>query len=95
MIVPSPLQQQLWTSSASTSDSSQSHTAGVLPDDSVGMDSRELGQGVDLDPLQRHFVTAYSLADLKTFHCDRVREMPLSGLDLSMLLGFLCKTVDQ
>ena len=59
------------------------------------MDSRELGLGLDLDPLQRHFVTAYSQADLKTFHCDRVRKMPLSGLDPSMLLGFLCKDEEE
>ena len=100
---PSPLQQQLSTSSASTShsDFSQSHnnnnnlhtrwqSASVLPDESE-MDSRELGLGADLDPMQRHLVTAYSQAELKTFHCDRVRKMPLSGLDPSMLLGFLCK----
>lgn len=47
--------------------------------------------GESLDPLQQHYVTAYSDAELKTFHCDRVRKMPLSGLDPSMLLGFLCK----
>ncbi len=98
---PSPLQQQLSTSSASTShsDSSQSHnnlhtrwqSASVLPDESAEMDSRELGLGTDLDPQQRHLVTAYSQAELRTFHCDRVRKMPLSGLDPSMLLGFLCK----
>ncbi|KAI0353215.1 hypothetical protein OH77DRAFT_1554187 [Trametes cingulata] len=96
---PSPLQQQLSTSSASTSqsESSQSHmhprwqSSSVLPDDSAEMDSRELGLGSDLDPVQRHYVTAYSNAELKTFHCDRVRKMPLSGLDPSMLLGFLCK----
>ncbi|OSD05590.1 hypothetical protein PYCCODRAFT_1443018 [Trametes coccinea BRFM310] len=96
---PSPLQQQLSTSSASTSQSgsSQSHmharwqSSSVLPDDSAEMDSRELGLGTDLDPIQRHYVTAYSQAELKTFHCDRVRKMPLSGLDPSMLLGFLCK----
>lgn len=34
---------------------------------------------------------AYTAAELKTFHCERVRKMPLSGLDPSMLLGFLCK----
>ena len=97
-LAPSPLQQQVSTSSASTSESSQYnniHTrwqsASVLPDDSAEMDSRELGLGADLDPLQRHFVTAYSQAELKTFHCDRVRKMPLSGLDPSMLMGFLCK----
>ncbi|KAH9920526.1 uncharacterized protein BXZ73DRAFT_91912 [Epithele typhae] len=81
-LAPSPLQQQL--SSSSQSDSSQSHTrsksSSILPGDS-DMDSRELGLGVDLDPMQRHFVTAYSVQDLKTFHCDRVRKMPLSGLD--------------
>lgn len=56
------------------------------------MDSRELeGDLSGLDPLQRHYVTAYSHAELSTFHCDRVRKMPLSGLDPSMLMGFLCK----
>lgn len=55
------------------------------------MDSRELGLGDDLDPMQRHFVTAYPAAELNTFHCDRVRKMPLTGMDPSMLVGFLCK----
>ncbi|PPR05795.1 hypothetical protein CVT26_010145 [Gymnopilus dilepis] len=52
-------------------------------------DSQVLGQ--DLDPIQMHYCTAYSAAELKTFHCDRVRKMPLSGLDPSMLIGFLCR----
>ncbi|KDQ17504.1 hypothetical protein BOTBODRAFT_53103 [Botryobasidium botryosum FD-172 SS1] len=43
------------------------------------------------DPLTHHYATAYSPMELKTFHCERVRKMPLSGLDPSMLLGFLCK----
>lgn len=47
--------------------------------------------GADLDPIQRHYVTAYSASELRTFHCDRVRKMPLSGLDPSMLIGFLVK----
>lgn len=56
------------------------------------MDSRELeGDLSGLDATQRHYVTAYSHSELKTFHCDRVRKMPLSGLDPSMLIGFLCK----
>ena len=38
-----------------------------------------------------HYVNAYSPAELRTFHCERVRKMPLSGLDPSMLIGFLCK----
>ncbi|KAI0762285.1 peptidase family C54-domain-containing protein [Fomes fomentarius] len=104
MLAPSPLQQQLSTSSASTSqsESSQSNnihnrwqSTSILPDDSAEMDSRELGLGMDLDPMQRHFITAYSQQELKTFHCDRVRKMPLSGLDPSMLLGFLCKNESE
>lgn len=61
------------------------------------MDHRELlglvgGRGDDgLDSLQEHYATAYDASELKTFHCDRVRKMPLSGLDPSMLIGFLCK----
>lgn len=102
---PSPLQQQISQSSSATAASyvtSTSHTnssgshgrwrsSSMLPDDSE-MDSRELGgDGEELDPVQRHLVSAYSAAELKTFHCDRVRKMPLSGLDPSMLMGFLCK----
>jgi cysteine protease ATG4 len=47
---------------------------------------------VGLDATQMHYVTSYSAAELRTFHCERVRKMPLSGLDPSMLIGFLCKT---
>jgi cysteine protease ATG4 len=43
------------------------------------------------DALMAHYISTYSVAELKTFHCDRVRKMPLSGLDPSMLIGFLCK----
>lgn len=55
------------------------------------MDYRELSSFGQLDPLQEHYVSAYHAAELKTFHCERVRKMPLSGLDPSMLIGFLCK----
>lgn len=48
-----------------------------------------------LTPLQQHLVSAYSDAELKTYHCDKVRKMPLRGLDPSMLLGFLCKTSQE
>jgi hypothetical protein len=48
-----------------------------------------------LDPMQLHYCSAYSAAELKTFHCDRVRKMPLSGLDPSMLIGFLCRDEDD
>lgn len=49
------------------------------------------GGDSDLDPVQQHYCTAYTAAELKTFHCERVRKMPLSGLDPSMLIGFLCR----
>ena len=52
---------------------------------------RKAFSGSRLDPVQEHYVSAYSTAELDTFHCDRVRKMPLSALDPSMLLGFLCK----
>lgn len=57
---------------------------------SPALDTRELANS-NLDSEQEHLVNAYSAAELRTFHCDRVRKMPLSGLDPSMLLGFLCR----
>ena len=54
--------------------------------DSIPNDSMRRG----LDPIQLHYCTAYSTAELKTFHCERVRKMPMNGLDPSMLIGFLC-----
>ncbi|KAA1476293.1 hypothetical protein DENSPDRAFT_784808 [Dentipellis sp. KUC8613] len=90
---PSPLAQQLSSSSSSSHSGSAAHArwhTSVSPGD-----SRSTGEysasGVDLDPLQEHFINAYRPEELKTFHCDRVRKMPLSGLDPSMLIGFLCK----
>ncbi|KAN0134647.1 hypothetical protein V8E53_007432 [Lactarius tabidus] len=50
------------------------------------------GSNAGLDLSQVHYVTSYSAAELRTFHSERVRKMPLSGLDPSMLIGFLCKT---
>ncbi|KAJ7199362.1 hypothetical protein GGX14DRAFT_661801 [Mycena pura] len=38
-----------------------------------------------------HYSRAYSVADLRTYHCERVRKMPLTGLDPSMLIGFLVR----
>lgn len=57
------------------------------------LDPRELSteSASELDPVAEHYVTQYSASELRTFHCDRVRKIPLSGLDPSMLLGFLCK----
>ena len=47
---------------------------------------------VGLDTNQVHYVTSYSNAKLRTFHRERGRKMPLLGLDLSILIEFLCKT---
>ncbi|KDN48512.1 hypothetical protein K437DRAFT_245502 [Tilletiaria anomala UBC 951] len=43
--------------------------------------------GAELD---KWLCRAYSEAQIGTFHCDRVRRMPLRSLDPSMLLGFIC-----
>ncbi|KAJ3851389.1 peptidase family C54-domain-containing protein [Lentinula lateritia] len=79
----------------STSSSSQSRTESPASGNSGDMDYSELmGPSApehDLTALEEHYATAYSAAELKTFHCDRVRKMPLSGLDPSMLIGFLCR----
>ena len=54
--------------------------------------SGEAASDAGSDATQVHYVSSYSPAELRTFHCERVRRMPLSGLDPSMLIGFLCKT---
>ncbi|KAL1746117.1 peptidase family C54-domain-containing protein [Schizophyllum fasciatum] len=41
--------------------------------------------------LAAHYLAGYTAAETRTFHCERVRKMPMSGLDPSMLIGFLCK----
>ena len=48
--------------------------------------------GGGLDVVEDHYIRAYSAPDLEMFRCDRVRKLPLSRLDPSMLIGFLCKT---
>ncbi|KAH7890285.1 cysteine protease required for autophagy [Phlebopus sp. FC_14] len=104
---PSPLQHQLSTSSNMSMPSSLSSShhpmrwqnASLPSSPSPGLtasdlDPRERGaeeDEEDLDPVAEHYVTQYPVAELRTFHCDRVRKMPLSGLDPSMLIGFLCK----
>ncbi|KAG6872292.1 hypothetical protein C0995_011188, partial [Termitomyces sp. Mi166 len=72
---------------ASPTPSSPSHSEALHESELGGMFT---GGGV-LDSIQEHFVTAYPAAELKTFRCERVRKMPLSGLDPSMLIGFVCR----
>ncbi|GMK58524.1 hypothetical protein CspeluHIS016_0505560 [Cutaneotrichosporon spelunceum] len=45
-----------------------------------------------VDPQTQWYASAYSEDKLRTFHCDRVKKLPLSGLDPSMLLGFLVQS---
>ena len=45
-----------------------------------------------LDATQVHYGSSYSAVELRMFHCECVRKMPLLGPDLSMLIGFLFKT---
>ncbi|CAK9779370.1 hypothetical protein CC85DRAFT_288674 [Cutaneotrichosporon oleaginosum] len=45
-----------------------------------------------VDPQTAWYASAYPEDKLKTFHCDRVKKLPLSGLDPSMLLGFLVQS---
>ncbi|KAF7356818.1 Cysteine protease [Mycena venus] len=44
---------------------------------------------------EQYYVSAYSAAELQTFHCEKVRKMHLSGLDPSMLVGFLCRDAEE
>ena len=48
--------------------------------------SGEAPSDAGLDATQMHYVTSYSSAELRMSHCKRVRKMPLSWLDLSMLI---------
>ncbi|KAJ7074899.1 hypothetical protein B0H15DRAFT_956948 [Mycena belliarum] len=47
------------------------------------------------DVAEQHFASAYTAQELQTFHCDKVRKMPLGGLDPSMLIGFLCRDAEE
>jgi cysteine protease ATG4 len=88
---PIPISVVLSTSSTSTTNTLPSVQSNSASFASVSGAGRSGG----LDPLQEHYVTSYSNSELRTFHCDKVRKMPLSGLDPSMLLGFLCKDVRE
>ncbi|KAI0033620.1 peptidase C54, partial [Vararia minispora EC-137] len=57
--------------------------------------AQQISTAAGLTPLQEHLVTAYTPQELRTFHCERVRKLPLSGLDPSMLIGFLVRDEDD
>ena len=48
-----------------------------------------------VDPRTVWYANAYPEPALKTFHCEKVKKMPLSGLDPSMLLGFLISSQED
>lgn len=89
------------TSASTTNTTSTNASAGTnntntsSADASASPSASTSGGAGGLDALQEHYVTSYSAAELKTYHCERVRKMPLSGLDPSMLLGFLCRDVGE
>ncbi|KAH8927127.1 hypothetical protein BT69DRAFT_1317122 [Atractiella rhizophila] len=43
------------------------------------------------DPLDAFFSQAYPDVSLRTYHCEKVRRMGITGLDPSMLVGFLIR----
>ncbi|KAN0133892.1 Peptidase family C54 domain containing protein [Lactarius tabidus] len=88
----SPLSKQLSTNSSSRVADVHWNSAGANGGRSVTSVLSDEVSDAGLDPTQVHYVTSYSAAELRTFHCERVRKMPLSGLHPSMLIGFLCKT---
>lgn len=51
----------------------------------------ERDPSLECDPSLEWYAHAYTEAQLRTFHCEKVKKIPLSGLDPSMLLGFLCR----
>jgi cysteine protease ATG4 len=53
--------------------------------------SADTGEAPLMDPQTAWYIDAYTETQLRTFHSDKVRKMPLSGLDPSMLLGFLVR----
>ncbi|KAJ7695131.1 hypothetical protein B0H17DRAFT_1056529 [Mycena rosella] len=47
------------------------------------------------DAAEQYYASAYTAQELQTFHCEKVRKMPLGGLDPSMLVGFLCRDAEE
>jgi hypothetical protein len=43
----------------------------------------------DMNLVLQHYCSAYRMEELKMFHCERVRKMPMSGVGSDMLIGFL------
>lgn len=83
--VPAPSGPDTPSTPVSTSDPFRKRTP-------VGAASSSVGPSrPTVDPQTVWYANAYSEAQLRTFHCEKVKKMPLSGLDPSMLLGFMCR----
>lgn len=57
----------------------------------IKSDTTPRQSSIQVDPQTAWYVDAYPESAMRTFHCDKVKKMPLSGLDPSMLLGFLVR----
>ena len=81
---PSPLSKQLSTSSSSSSGAHACwNSAGASANGGGGGSvlSGEAASDAGSDVTQVHYVSSYRPAELRTFHRERVRKTPLSGLD--------------
>ncbi|KAF8183488.1 hypothetical protein K438DRAFT_1766777 [Mycena galopus ATCC 62051] len=67
------------------------HGSTTLMETLLDSTTRPPAKGALTSAKEAHFARVYSAAELKTFHCERVRKMPLTGLDPSMLIGFGCR----
>ncbi|KAL7010050.1 Cysteine protease atg4 [Cystobasidiomycetes sp. EMM_F5] len=45
--------------------------------------------------LEKAYAAQYNSHDLDSYHCDKVRKMPIASLDPSMLVGLLCQSRDD
>ena len=78
-----------WPSSAPAPSSEPSPKSTPTPTQSSTQAQAPRTQTVPVDPQTLWYANAYPDAALRTFHCEKVKKIPLSGLDPSMLLGFL------
>lgn len=76
------------------------HTAPTVPSAKASPDIRQDAKCTPMSVctdasggrLNRFYAEEYTMTSLSSFHCKKVRKMPLSNLDPSMLLGLFCKT---
>ena len=81
-----------WESLAPAEESKEKTTNGLHNTPSLS-DVSSLSMSLPKTPshLDQFFTSVYSPLELATYHPERVRKMPLTGLDPSMLIGFLIR----